>query len=100
MNYMILYQIVANLNHSRRNGSTWISEYPSFRSAAAARERTRRPTRCSIVVQTDASFAGSLFAVLRRLRKKGLHGISIDAVASQSDEETLKWQWKHSEKSE
>jgi LacI family transcriptional regulator len=89
MTYMLSHHIVENLNQSRRNGSTWISEYPSFRSTAA-RERTHRPTRCSIVVQTDASFAGWVFAALRRLHKKGFHGISIDAVASQSDEETLK----------
>jgi LacI family transcriptional regulator len=89
MTHISLYQIVTNQNHSRRNGSTWVTQYPSFRSTAA-REKTDGPTRCSIVVQTDASFAGPVFAVLRRLRKKGHHGISIDAVASQSDEETLK----------
>jgi LacI family transcriptional regulator len=79
---------VATLNHSQRNGANWVSEYPSFRVAAP--QRTNGPTRCSIVVQTDASFAGSVFAVLQRLRKKGHHGISIAAFASQSDEETLK----------
>jgi LacI family transcriptional regulator len=74
-------------NQSRTNGSKWISENSSFRSAA--QETNGSTTRCSIVVQTNAAFARSVLAALRRFVKKGLHGLSIHAVASQSDEETL-----------
>jgi LacI family transcriptional regulator len=40
-------------------------------------------------VQTNAAFARSVLDAIRRLVKTGLHGVSIHAVASQSDEETL-----------
>jgi LacI family transcriptional regulator len=89
MAYINSYHIVTSLNHSQRNGSNWISEYPSFRSTARQR-KADGPTRCSIVVQIDASFAGSVFAVLQHFPKRGHHGISVAAVGSQSDEETLK----------
>jgi len=73
-------------NHSRINGSNWISENASFRSTPLG---TNGTTRCSIVVQTNAAFARSVLDAIRRFSKKGLHGISIHAVASQSDEQTL-----------
>jgi len=73
-------------NHSRTNGSNWISENASFRSTPLG---TNGTTRCSIVVQTNAAFARSVLDAIRRFVKKGLHGVSIHAVASQSDEETL-----------
>ena len=73
-------------NHSRTNGSNWISENASFRSTPLG---TNGTTRCSIVVQTNAAFARSVLDAIRHFSKKGLHGISIHAVASQSDEQTL-----------
>jgi LacI family transcriptional regulator len=73
-------------NHSHTNGSNWISENASFRSTPL---RTNGTTRCSIVVQTNAAFARSVLDAIRRFFKKGLHGVSIHAVASQSDEQTL-----------
>ena len=73
-------------NHSHTNGSKWISENASFRST---RLGTNGTTRCRIVVQTNAAFARSVLDAIRRFSKKGLHGVSIHAVASQSDEQTL-----------
>jgi len=46
-------------------------------------------TRCNIVVQAGAVFTRSVLDAVRRLTKKRVGGVSIDAVASQSDEETL-----------
>jgi hypothetical protein len=71
-------------NHSPTNGSYWISENSSFRSTGRG---TSGATRFSIVVQTNAAFARSVLDAIRRLVKTGLHGVSIKAVASQSDEE-------------
>jgi ABC-type sugar transport system substrate-binding protein len=73
-------------NHSHANGSNWTFENPSFRSTARG---TSGATCCSIVVQTNAVFARSVLDAVRRFCKKGLHGISIHAVASESDEETF-----------
>jgi len=73
-------------NHSHTNGSNGISANSSFRSTARG---THRATRFSIVVQTNAAFARSVLDAIRRFVKTGLHGVSIHAVASQSDEETL-----------
>ena len=46
-------------------------------------------TRCNIVVQAGAVFTRSVLGAIHRLTKKGVTGVSIHAVASQSDEETL-----------
>jgi len=73
-------------NHSHTNGSNWLSENSSFPRIPRG---TNGATRCSIVVQTNAPFARSVLDAIRRFVKKGLHGVSIHAVASQSDEETL-----------
>src|ERR1700756_2580584 len=73
-------------NHSYTNGSNCLTEDSSFRSISRG---TNGATRCSIVVQTNAPFARSVLDAIRRLVKKGLHGVSIHAVARQSDEETL-----------
>jgi LacI family transcriptional regulator len=40
-------------------------------------------------VQTNAAFARSVLNAIRRFVKTGLHGVSVQAVASHSDEETL-----------
>src|SRR6266550_7459744 len=72
-------------NSSNTNGSNFTSKNASFRTVARGTDGT---TRCNIVVQTNAAFARSVLNAVRRI-KKGIHGVSIQAVASQSDEETL-----------
>jgi LacI family transcriptional regulator len=78
--HIIMYQ-----NNSNTNGSNFTSKNASFRTVARGTDGT---TRCNIVVQTNAAFARSVLNAVRRI-KKGIHGVSIQAVASQSDEETL-----------
>ena len=73
-------------NHSNAKDSSWTSDNSSFRSAARG---TNGATRCSIVVQTNAAFARSALDAIRRFVKKGFRAVSIHAVASESDEETL-----------
>jgi LacI family transcriptional regulator len=46
-------------------------------------------TRCSVVVQTNAAFTRSVLHAVERFVPKGGHSVSIQAVASDSDEETL-----------
>jgi LacI family transcriptional regulator len=72
-------------NNSNTNGSTRTPKNPFFRIAT---QRTGATTRCSIVVQAD-TFAPPVLNAIRRVVKRGLHGLSINAVASHSDEETL-----------
>jgi LacI family transcriptional regulator len=73
-------------NNSIAHGSNRTSEDPFFRTPARG---TGGTTRCSIVVQANAGFARPILNAVRHVVRKGLHGISINAVASQSDEETL-----------
>jgi LacI family transcriptional regulator len=72
--------------NSNTNGSNRTSENSFFRAAARG---TGATTRCSIVVQANAAFAHPVLNAVRRVVKRGLHGLSINAVASHSDEETL-----------
>jgi LacI family transcriptional regulator len=73
-------------NNSDANGSNRTSEDPFFRTPARGAGGT---TRCSIVVQANAGFARPILNAVRHVVRKGLHGISMNAVASQSGEETL-----------
>jgi LacI family transcriptional regulator len=82
---MVYYPMMSH-NHSPTNGSKWVSENSAFWSVARG---SNGGTRCSIVVQTNAAFALWVLDAIRRFVKKGLHGVSIHVVASQSDEETL-----------
>src|SRR5260370_3952286 len=66
-------------NHSRAND---LSERVSTRRSIGV-------TRCSIVVQAGAVFTRSVLDAVHRFVEKGFGGVSIHAVASQSDEETL-----------
>lgn len=70
-------------NQSHTNGVKWADS--SFRRVTRGNHGA---TRCSIVVQTNAAFARRVLEAVRRFIKKGLHGVSIQVVASQSDEET------------
>ena len=79
--------LIIDHNHSEAKDSSWASENSSFRSTARG---TNGATRCSIVVQTNAAFARSVLDAIRRFVNKSFHGVSIHAVASQSDEETLR----------
>ncbi len=66
-------------NHSRAND---LSERVATRGIVGV-------TRCSIVVQAGAVFTRSVLDAVHRFVEKGFGGVSIHAVASQSDEETL-----------
>lgn len=74
------------LNHSNSNGSTTAPENSTARTNATG---ILGATRCSIVVQAGAAFTRSLLGALQRLVQKGVGSISIDAVASRSDDETI-----------
>jgi len=84
--YEILILLNMYHNKSKKNGLCAMSERSSGR-------RSARPiagvTRCSIVVQAGAVFTRSVLDTVRRLTQEGIRGVSIHAVASQSDEETL-----------
>jgi LacI family transcriptional regulator len=84
--YKFGYHLMIYHNHSRSNGSSSRSENSSSRSATRG---TNGATRCTVVVQTNAAFTRSVLDAIRRFSKKGSHGVSIHAVGSQSDEETL-----------
>jgi LacI family transcriptional regulator len=73
-------------NRLRTNGSNSISENSLPRAGTLGMNGT---TRCSIVVQTNAAFARSVLHAVERFVLKGVHGVSIQAVASHSDQETL-----------
>jgi hypothetical protein len=66
-------------NHSRTN----------HLSARVATKGIIGVTRCSIGIHSGAVFTRSLLDVVHRSVKKGFGGVSIYAVARQSDEETL-----------
>ena len=84
--YEMLILLSMYHNKSNKNGLCAMSERSSGR-------RSARPiagvTRCCIVVQAGAVFTRSVLDTVRRLTQEGIRGVSIHAVASQSDEETL-----------
>ena len=67
MTYMSLYQIVTIQNHSRRNGSTWVTEYPSFRSTAA-REKTDGPSEAVQIGGSALSWRQMAIEAFRKVR--------------------------------
>jgi LacI family transcriptional regulator len=72
--------------HSRANDLSAMPEYPSIRVATRG---IVGATRFNIVVQAGAVFTRSVLDAVHRLTNKGVGGVSINAVASESDEETL-----------
>jgi len=72
-------------NHSRRND---LSAMPECSSVRVTSRGIIGPTRCGIVVQAG-EFTRPVLDAVDRLTNKGVGGVSIDTVASQSDEETL-----------
>jgi LacI family transcriptional regulator len=78
--------IVMSHNKSNTNGSNWTLENRLSRSTTGGINGT---TYCVIVLQTNPAFTRSVLNAIRRVTRKGLHGVSIHAVASHSDEETL-----------
>jgi LacI family transcriptional regulator len=72
--------------HSRANDLGAMPEYPSIRVATRG---IVGATRFNIVVQAGAVFTRSVLDAVHRLTNKGVSGASINAVASESDEETL-----------
>ena len=73
-------------NHSDSNGFSAASENSTVRVNAIG---ILGATRCSIVVQAGAAFTRSLLDALQRSVQKGGSSISIHAVASRSDDETI-----------
>jgi LacI family transcriptional regulator len=72
--------------HSRANDLSAMPEYPSIRVATRG---IVGATRFNIVVQAGAVFTRSVLDAVHRLTNKGVGSVSINAVASESDEETL-----------
>ena len=73
-------------NNSNTNGLIAKPETSAVRATARGIVGV---TRCSIVVQAGATFTRSMLDAVHRFVQKGVRGVSIHAVASQSDEETL-----------
>jgi LacI family transcriptional regulator len=73
-------------NNSVMNGFIAKRENSSVRATARG---IVGATRCNIVVHAGAVFTRSVLDAIHRLTKKAAGGVSIHAVASQSDEETL-----------
>lgn len=81
INLLIMYH-----NNSRTNDLRATPENSSVRVATG---RSIGVTRCSIVVQAGAALTRSVLNAVHRFVQKGAGGVSIHAVASTSDEETL-----------
>src|ERR1700757_3726084 len=73
-------------NSSAMNG--FIAKHENSSVHASARGIVGA-TRCNIVVHAGAVFTASVLDAIHRLTKRAVGGVSIHAVASQSDEETL-----------
>jgi LacI family transcriptional regulator len=72
--------------HSGANGFTAESENSSVGAPGAG---ILRATRCSIVVQAGAALTRSVFDAVQHSAQKGVGSVSIQAVASGSEAETL-----------
>ena len=90
MSYLSAYKaqilFIIYHNNSRTNA---LSAMPEYRSMRVATSGPIGATRCNIVVHAGAVFTRSVLDAIHRLTKKVVGGVSIHAVASQSDEETL-----------